>query len=97
MATNQTGRAIPTELTLEQFHEFVLPHLTAGSRGPRTKLTAHALFNYILNFLYLGCQWKQLPIEKDEHGRPEIHYSRVGGVINVVIVISRRRDQTHTD
>ncbi len=77
MATNQTGRAIPTELTLEQFHEFVLPHLTVGSRGPRTKLTAHALFNYILNFLYIGCQWKQLPIEKDEHGQPEIHYSRI--------------------
>ena len=23
--------------------------------------------------LYLGCQWKELPIEKDRQGRPEIH------------------------
>jgi transposase len=77
MATNKTGRAIPTALTLEQFQEFVLPHLTVGSRGPGTKLTAYALFNYILTFLYTGCQWKQLPIEKDKQGQPEIHYTRI--------------------
>ena len=28
----------------------------------------HALFNYILKLLYLGCQWKELPIEKDDQG-----------------------------
>jgi transposase len=37
----------------------------------------HALFNYILKLLYLGCQWKELPIEKDDQGRDEIHYSSV--------------------
>jgi hypothetical protein len=26
---------------------------------------------------YLGCQWKELPIGKDQHGRPEIHYTRI--------------------
>jgi transposase len=77
MATNKTGRAIPTELTLEQFREFVLPHLTGGRSCPSTKLTAHALFNYILTFLYTGCQWKQLPIANDEQGQPEIHYTRI--------------------
>lgn len=25
----------------------------------------------------MGCQWKMLPIDKDETGRPEIHYSQV--------------------
>jgi transposase len=25
----------------------------------------------------LGCQWKELPIEKDHEGRPEIHYTRI--------------------
>src|ERR1700676_962943 len=27
--------------------------------------------------LYLGCQWKELPIEKDRQGRAEIHYTRI--------------------
>ena len=25
----------------------------------------------------MGCQWKELPIEKDSNGRPEIHYTRI--------------------
>jgi transposase len=37
----------------------------------------HKIFNYILQLLYLGCQWKELPIEKDGEGRPEIHYTRI--------------------
>jgi transposase len=41
------------------------------------KLGWHAIFNYILRLLYLGCQWKELPIEKDRQGRPEIHYTRI--------------------
>jgi len=63
-------------LSCEQFRQFVLPHLTVG-RGPAPKLTLLAIFNYILQLLYLGCQWKELPIEKDQEGYPEIHYSRI--------------------
>src|SRR5271170_2553839 len=76
MATSVQSRGIPTELSLEQFGQFVLPHLTVGSRGPAPKLSLHALFNYILKLLYLGCQWKELPIEKDATGRREIHHIR---------------------
>ncbi len=77
MPTNCTKPAIPTQLTLEQFEVFVLPHLSFGRRGPGTKLTPYTLFNYILKFLYIGCQWKALPIDKDNHGKAEIHYSRI--------------------
>src|ERR1700755_766089 len=69
MAKPACWRAIPTELSLEQFEEFILPHLTVGSRGPAPKLSLHALFNYILKLLYLGCQWKGLAIEKEAAGR----------------------------
>jgi len=72
MAKRKRWLEIPTELSLERFREFVLPHLTVGSRGPAPKLSFHALFNYILKLLYLGCQWKELPIERDEKGRREI-------------------------
>src|ERR1700692_3688304 len=80
MAKSVQSRGIPTELSLEQFRQFVLPHLTVGSRGPAPKLSLHALFNYILKLLYIGCQWKELPIAKDAEGRPEIHYTRIYGV-----------------
>lgn len=77
MAQLQQWQWIPTHLTLEQFEAFVLPHLPLGSRGPQPKLSLHTIFNYILKLLYLGCQWKELPIEKTQQGRPEIHYSRI--------------------
>ena len=77
MAIRKRWQEIPTKLSLERFREFVLPHLTVGSRGPAPKLSLHALFNYILKLLYLGCQWKELPIEKDPNGRREIHYSGI--------------------
>jgi len=77
MATAQKRQGIPVTLSAEQFDQFVLPHLTAGSRGPRPKLSLYKSFNYILKLLYTGCQWKELPIEKDETGKPEIHYTRI--------------------
>jgi transposase len=77
MSKSPRWQCIPTHLNLEQFEEFVLPHLTVGSRGPKPKLALHSIFNYILQALYLGCQWKQLPIEKDPQGDPEIHHTRI--------------------
>ena len=77
MSRSPQWQRIPTHLSLEQFQQFVLPHLTVGSRGPAAKLALHSVFNYILQALYLGCQWKKLPIEKDQKGRPEIHYTRI--------------------
>ena len=77
MAGNQRWQAIPTQLGLAEFEQFVLPHLSVGSRGPAPKLSLHKIFNYILQMLYLGCQWKELPIDKDGEGRPETHYTRI--------------------
>ena len=78
MAKGERWQGIPTEQNLERLPEFVMPHLSVGSRGPDTKLSLHVLFNYILKQLYLGCPWKELPIEKDANGRREIHNTRVG-------------------
>ena len=68
---------IPTHLTIEQFEQFVLPHLPIPRRGPQPKLSLHEIFNYIHLLLYLGCQWKELPIARDDNGQPEIHYTRI--------------------
>src|SRR5215212_1292654 len=77
MAGSRDGQAIPTQLGLALFEQFVLPHLSIGSRGPAPKLGLLKIFSYILRLLYLGCQWKQLPIDKDGEGRPEIHDTRI--------------------
>jgi hypothetical protein len=77
MAGNQRSLAIPTQLGLAVFEQFVLPHLSVGSRGPAPKLSLCKIFNYILRQLYTGCQWKELPIERDDEGRSEIHYPRI--------------------
>jgi hypothetical protein len=64
-------------LELAEFEQFVLPHLSVGSRGPAPKLGLYKIFNYVLKILYLGCQWKELPIHKDGEGHPETHYTRI--------------------
>jgi transposase len=77
MAGGRHGQAIPTQLSLGLFEQFVLPHLSIGSRGPAPKLGLFKIFNYILQQLHMGCQWKELLINKDGGGRPEIHYTRI--------------------
>jgi Transposase DDE domain len=77
MVKTQRWQSIPTQLELAEFEQFVLPHLSVGSRGPAPKLSLYKIFNYILKILYLGCQWKELPIDKDVDGRPETHYTRI--------------------
>src|ERR1035437_3356657 len=77
MTAKLKRQGIPTKLSEEQFNQFVLPYLTVGRRGPASKLTSHAIFNYMLHLLYIGCPWKELPIQKDQAGRPEIHYTRI--------------------
>jgi transposase len=79
MAQTTQSRGIPTQLSQPQVQQFVLPHLTVGRRGPAPKLSLHAVFNYILKSLYMGCQWKALPITKDAVGHPEIQHSRIHG------------------
>lgn len=68
---------IPTALSENEFNEFVLPHLKKGLRGPSKKISSFKLFNYILRLMHTGCQWEQIPIEKDENGTAEIHYTNI--------------------
>lgn len=77
MSTSQKWQSIPTVLKEEEFNEFILSHLTKGSRGPATKLSFYVIFNYILKFMHIGCQWKELPIAKDLSGKAEIHHTRI--------------------
>jgi len=68
---------IPMTLNEDEFNEFVLPHLKSGTRGPSKKIALFKLFNYILKLMHTGCQWEQIPIDKNEDGMTEIHYTNI--------------------
>jgi transposase len=74
---NPINNSIPVKLTEIQFNEFILEHLSSGSRGPECNIPLYKVFNYIMIVIYTGMQWQQLPIELNEHGIPEIHYTRI--------------------
>ena len=77
MARKKQYNAIPVALSEKDFNEFILLHLKRGSRGPNKKISYYKLFNYILKLMHTGCQWKNVPIEKDASGNPEIHYTSI--------------------
>ncbi len=68
---------IPTKLTEEQFNQFFCPYLSQPVRGPKLKLPVFKVFNYIVNLIHTGVQWCCLPIEKNQEGMPEIHYTNL--------------------
>jgi transposase len=76
-------RGIPVQLSEAEFNEFILKHLPDKMQKRHYRVSRHKIMNYILKFLYMGCQWKMLPIEKDKVGRPEIHYSQVFRIFQV--------------
>jgi transposase len=76
-AKNAATTPIPVQLSETEFNEFIFSHLSMPKRGPKCKIGYHRLFNLILWVLYTGMQWKGLPMLKDAHGKPEIHYTNV--------------------
>ena len=75
--TTEGNRGIPVQFSESEFNEFILKHLPEKMQKRHYKVPRYKIMNYILKFLYMGCQWKMLPIENDKAGRPEIHYSQV--------------------
>ena len=65
---------IPTKLTKPQFEQHIEPSLSRAKRGYVSKKPLYKIFNYILYKLYTGCQWEELPIDKDEDGNPEMSW-----------------------
>jgi hypothetical protein len=45
MPGDQRWQAIPTQLQLAEFAQFIFPHLSPGARGPAPKLNLHKLLN----------------------------------------------------
>lgn len=65
---------IPTQLTEEQFQQYIEPHLSKAKRGYISAQPLYKIFNYVLYKLYTGCQWEALPIELTGDGHPVMSY-----------------------
>ena len=57
---------LPVKVRRKDFNRYINPYLSRGKRGPKTKVSRHKIFNYILFVLHTGCQWNQLPIFRRE-------------------------------
>jgi len=68
---------IPTKLCVDDFNQYILPYLSSGSRGPKTKISSFKTFHYIMKVLHSGMQWTELTIERDKEGSPEISVTRI--------------------
>lgn len=56
----QEYNSLPTKVSLKDFNRHIKPHLSVGTRGPKTRLSTFQIFNYVLYVLHTGMQWDQL-------------------------------------
>lgn len=63
---NYPQSVIPVKVGRADFNKYIHQYLSRGKRGPKTKITRHKIFNYILFVLHTGCQWNRLPIFRRE-------------------------------
>jgi transposase len=70
---------IPTKLTPDQFAQYVEPYLSKAKRGFVSTIPLCKIFNDILYVLHTGCQWEELPLDRDpmEPDKPELSYHAV--------------------
>lgn len=65
---------IPTQLTEQQFQQYIEPQLSKAKRGYVSEHPRYKIFNYILYKLATGCQWAALPIEMTMDGQRIMSY-----------------------
>ena len=70
---------IPVSVTEKQFKEHIKPYISVAKRGYESKIPLYRVFNYILYRMHTGCQWQQLPIERDRNDpeKKEISFDAV--------------------
>jgi transposase len=74
-----TMSTIPVSLTEEQFEVYIRPSLSTAKRGYVCRIPLYKVFNYILYRLHTGCQWEELPIDKqvNQPKKKELSYHAV--------------------
>jgi transposase len=57
---NTCYNKLPTQILQKDFNRYVLPCLSKGKRGRKTKLSYYKIFNYVMYVLHTGIQWNEL-------------------------------------
>lgn len=57
---------IPISISEEAFELYISPYLSKAKRGYVSRIPLYKIFNYLLYWLYTGCQWQALPIERSQ-------------------------------
>ena len=52
---------LPIKISRKEFKQYIEPHLSWGTRGPKLSIPKYKIFNHILYVLHTGIQWRQLP------------------------------------
>lgn len=69
---NKVKKKLPIKVLEKDFNKYIKPYLRKPVKGPKPKISYYKTFNYILEALYTGIQWRQLKTYKNE-----IHWSNV--------------------
>jgi transposase len=67
MKTKQRAyNRLPKRVSQKEFNRLIAPHLRKPIKGPEPKISYYKIFNYIMYVLSTGCQWRQLPVYRNE-------------------------------
>jgi len=72
MKDQKVYNRLPKRVSQKEFNRFIKPHLSKPRTGPKPEVSLYKIFNYIMYVLSTGCQWREVPIYRNE-----IHWSNI--------------------
>lgn len=89
MKTQKVYNRLPTRVSRKEFNRFIAPYLSRPVKGRKPKVSLYKIFNYVLHVLSTGCQWRELPIHKNEVSWQVIYkwhnrWSKDGSFLNLL-------------
>lgn len=89
MKNQKVYNKLPQKVSQKEFNKFIKPHLSRPLRGPKPKVSMYKIFNYVLYVLSSGCQWRKVPIYRNEIYWRNIYkwhlrWSRDGSYLNLL-------------
>lgn len=89
MKTQKVYNRLPKKVNQKEFNKFIRSHLSIPLKGPKAKISTYKIFNYIMYVLSTGCQWRELPIYRNEISWQVIYkwhsrWSKDGSFLNLL-------------
>lgn len=89
MKNKSVYNRLPQKVSQKEFNRFIKPHLSRPLTGPKPKVSMYKIFNYVLYVLSSGCQWRKVPIYRNEINWRNVHkwhnrWSKDGSYLNLL-------------